>query len=388
MVLALRVDRNLTKSAIQCTLLAILACLMFSVSAYAGAEDKSVAESVKTTNWLSNMFSIDRLAVKTNAVDWMLTIPNIGVEYDLTASEYNSMTIGLSTKYNWETYHKITSPYVFNLFDIRPEFRYYYRQTPISRVKSDWTLKKFLKEQKNPIPWRAYYVGGYVNYSSYAIKLGQKGYQGPAIGFGASAGYGIPMYEYKSGVVDVEFGFSVGLQVTKKGTFVYNPYGEFFTGVIESSDTKMGLTPFPVVSDVRVAFVWRHKSIKDKVKEDTDKNKVERLFNVIKGDYNYNDYTKEWYDENLENTKSSREKREIMASDSLYRSGYYHELDEHEATLRSYIPNAFPSEMKEDPRVYQIIQKYEAKLEELIVKNKKVAIKQFEAVLSESKKKE
>ena len=368
--------------------MAISVVMSFSVSAYAGAEDKSVTESLKTTNWLSNMFSIDRLAVKTNAVDWMLTIPNIGVEYDLTASEYNSMTIGLSTKYNWETYHKITSPYVFNLFDIRPEFRYYYRQTPISKVKSDWTLKKFLKEQKKPMPWRAYYVGGYVNYSSYAIKLGQKGYQGPAIGFGASAGYGIPMYEYKSGVVDVEFGFSVGLQVTKKGTFVYNPYGEFFTGVIENSDTKMGLTPFPVVSDVRVAFVWRHKSIKDKVKEDTDKNKVERLFNVIKGDYNYNDYTKEWYDENLENTKSSREKREIMASDSLYRSGFYHELDEHEATLRSYIPNAFPSEMKEDPRVHQIIQKYEAKLEELIVKNKKVAIKQFEAVLSESKKKE
>lgn len=138
------------------------------------------------------------------------------------------------------------------------------------------------------------------------------------------------------------------------------------------------MTPFPVVSDLRVAFVWRHKSIKDKVKEDTERNRVVRAFNTIQGDYNYNDFTKAMYDEGLVNVHGNRKASEIMANDTLYRKGYMEQLDQQEATLRSYIPNAFSDDLKSDPRVYEIVKGYEEKLDELITKRKKDAVRQFE----------
>ena len=86
---------------------------------------------------------IDRIAVKTNAFDWMLTVPNIGIEMDLNGSEFNSFTLGLSAKYNWNTYHYNSNsgatyapPTTFNLFDIRPEAKYWYRTRKGKTTKS------------------------------------------------------------------------------------------------------------------------------------------------------------------------------------------------------------------------------------------------------------
>lgn len=337
----------------------------------------------------------DRFAVRTNAFEWLLTIPNAAVEFDLTGSEFNSMTIGLSAKYNWNTSHTYSPPAVFNLFDVRPEFRYYFRTRPVRHAGNGrQDLESFLKDRKirrdrngNEMgvkSWRAHYVGAYLNYGTYAFKLGRKGYQGNAFGIGLSAGYSIPMYEYRNGAVDVELGFSAGLQVCTRDLFVHNPNGYFYTKVEEGSK-PLHLTPFPVVSDVRVAFVWRHKSIKDKVKEDADRNRVKRYFNTIVGDYNYNDFTKASYDEYLENTKSGRERRDIMASDSLYRAGFEARLDEQEAALRSYLPNAFPGEFKSDSRVLQIVNGYESQLEKLIIRRKKKAMADFLSEWEKSK---
>lgn len=318
---------------------------------------------------------IDRLAVRTNAFDWMLTVPNIGLEFDLTDSEFNSMTIGLSAKYNWNTAHTYSPPLLFNLMDIRPEFRYYYRtRTPVRGDNTGWTLEKFLKDRKNPKFWRASYVGAYLNYGSYAFKFGKKGMQGDAVGLGASAGYSIPMYEYRNGAVDVELGFSVGIQAATRDMFMHNPNGYFYTKVEEGSK-GIHLTPFPVVSDVRVAFVWRHKSIKDKVKEDAVRNRLKLHFNRIEGDYNYNDYTKESYDIQLENTMSSSERRKVMESDSLYLNGFIALLDQQEQVLRSYLPNQFPAE--EDLHAQTIVEEFLQILEKRIVQRKKDALKLF-----------
>lgn len=303
---------------------------------------------------------IDRWALKTNAVDWALTIPNIGVEFDLMNSEFNNMTLGLSARYNWNTYHKYAPPSVFNLFDVRPEFRWYYRSTPMT--KSKWSIDKFLRERKKPRPWRAQYVGAYASYGDYTLKFGQKGYQGSVIGFGAVAGYGIPMYEYRSGAIDVELGFSVGLQVAQKDVFIHNHDGNYYANVLDKSK-GWHLTPFPVVSELRVAFAWRHKSIKNKVKTDVEKLRIKRHFDRNKGDFSspFETLTKEWYDENLGNTKSSKERREIMANDSLYKAGYKAELAKTVDNLKLNIAGVFPDEMKNSER--EDIREYVAHLE-------------------------
>ena len=363
-----------------------LLCAFFCIfillaPAHAAAEGEDAGEKVPEG---SRSSFIDRIAVRTNALDWMLTIPNLGFEFDLKNSEFNDMTVGLSAKYNWNTWHynrnngsAYAPPVAYNLLDVRPEVRYWYRTRKGVLKKDDLSVENLLKNRKHPKTWRANYVGLYVNYATYTFKFGKKGMQGMAYGLGASTGYSLPMYEYRNGAVDVELGFSVGLQLCTRDMFVHNPDGYFYTQVLEGSK-DMHMTPFPVVSDLRVAFVWRHKSIKDKVKEDTERNRVVRAFNTIQGDYNYNDFTKAMYDEGLVNVHGNRKASEIMANDTLYRKGYMEQLDQQEATLRSYIQNAFSDDLKSDPRVYEIVKGYEEKLDELITKRKKDAVRQFE----------
>ena len=327
---------------------------------------------------------MDRMAFKTNAFEWLVTIPNVGFEFDLMDSEFNDMTLGLTAKYNWNTAHRYAPPMVFNLLDFRPEFRYWYRTKKPTRASANekWSLEKFLKEKKHPKPWRAHYVGAYTNFASYTTKLGQRGYQGNAVGFGVSAGYSLPMYEYKDGFIDVELGASVGLQVTTTDVFVHSPDGYYYANVISESK-GLHLTPFPVVSELRVAFVWRTKSIKDKVKDDTEKARVKRHYAKLKADIIYpfeNETTKANYDEVLVNTKSDRERAQIMAVDSLYRNGFLQLLDETERTQLDNIPMAFPDDMKAHERadIREYVQSLEASLLKQVAKCKKKALAAFE----------
>lgn len=337
---------------------------------------------------------IDRFAFKTNAFEWLVTIPNFGVEFDLKNSEYNNMTVGLTAKYNWNTLHKYDNwsaefnpgpPVVFNLLDIRPEFRYYYRSVKAKPRKKDdrkFSLERFLMERKNPREWRAQYVGAYVNYANYTTKLTRRGYQGQVFGLGASAGYGLPMYEYKKGFVDVELGFSVGLQVCTKDVFIHNPDG-FIYMKVEDESKGIHLTPYPVVSELRVAFVWRSKSIKDKVKTDTDRKRVKSYYESrVKPDRlgPFKDLTKEYYDQHLANVYSEWKLPAIMASDSLYRAGYDALLEETREREVQQIATSFPGDMEQHERqdIRDYVQELKIELQELIAKEADKARTAFE----------
>ena len=369
---------------------------MFSVSvgAYASAETVTVEEGSVASIPSRGRF-LDRFAFKTNALEWLITIPNFGVEFDLLDSEYNNMTVGLTAKYNWNTTHKFDSwsqefnpgpPVVFNILDIRPEFRYYYRTVKASSKKKNannkFDIERFLKEKKNARPWRAHYVGAYVNYGNYALKFGQRGYQGDVFGLGASAGYALPMYEYKRGFIDVELGFSVGLQMAVKDVFVHNPDG-FVYMKVTSESKGLHLTPFPVVSEMRVAFAWRSKSIKDKVKEDRDKKRVKNYYETrVKGDriQPLLDLNKEFYDTHISNVMKPWEVSGFMANDSLYVAGFDALLKETAEREVQQIASAFPSDMEQHERqdIRDYVQELKVELQELIAKTAKETKKKFE----------
>lgn len=379
------------KMVVGALLLPIFGILACAGTAYAAPDSLVVSATVEPQIETFNAPMIDRIAIRTNALDWMLTVPNIAFEMDLNGSEFNNITVGMSAKYNWNTLHFNRStdktyapPAAYNLLDIRPEVRYWYRTRQAVRKKGDWSVESILKNRKSPKTWRANYVGAYANYGTYTFKFGKKGMQGHAFGVGASTGYSLPMYEYKNGAVDVELGFSVGLQLCTRDMFAHNPDGYFYAPVKEGTK-GLHMTPFPVVSDMRVAFVWRHKSIKDKVKEDVERSKVKAAFNTNEVDYNYNDFTKARYDEDLANTMSSRERTALMANDTLYRKGYMKNLDGQEETLKGRVPIVFSDEFKTDPRVHAIVKEYEAKLYKLIEKRKKDAIRKFEKEWAEQK---
>ena len=396
-------EQERRKSATGVLLCAILLAFSVSAEAYALAETTAV-DSGEKTEILTKSPIIDRFAFKTNAFEWMITIPNFGVEFDIFDSEYNSMTAGLTAKYNWNTGHKYGSwdaslnpgpPALFNLLDIRPEFRYYYRTKKALPKRKDakFDIERFLKEKKHPKPWRAHYVGAYLNYANYTIKFGKRGYQGQVVGLGASAGYALPLYEYKRGAIDVELGFSVGLQLATKDVFIHNPDGFIYQN-IEDESKGLHMTPFPVVSELRVAFAWRTKSIKNKVKEDTDKRRVKNYYESrVKDDRikPLQELNKKFYDEYLNNVKSPRELRAIMAKDSLYRAGFAALIKETADQQVAQVATAFPSDMEQHERadIRAYVQELKLQLQELIAKTAVETQKKFdkELALIEAQKK-
>ena len=98
------------------SLASLLLWSAFPVSAQYNNADANAREKAGRTVPFKDMWSI-----RTNALEWLLTIPNIGVEFDLSNSIYNRNTIGVNLRYNWNTTHNYTTPMVFNVFEVRPE---------------------------------------------------------------------------------------------------------------------------------------------------------------------------------------------------------------------------------------------------------------------------
>ncbi len=248
----------------------VFTCVFFCTFANAQVMNRThFAEALNRDYTLAERFSY-----RTNVLEWLLTIPNVGIEFDLSSSQYNRHTIGLEAKYNWNTYQRYAPSTVFDMFDIRPEYRYYYRHTQRApRAASDtarlgfarwWNERFWTTARKNPRPWRANYIGAYMDYSQYSFKFGgAPGLQGQSVGFGLSWGYDVPRYQYRKCAIDVEVGFSVGLAVTRYTAYSHTTDGYYYVPLPEKSK-NWHLTPFPVVSEVKLAFVLRPVSIESK----------------------------------------------------------------------------------------------------------------------------
>lgn len=222
----------------------VLACVLFPLVFMPGIMS---AQMISEDD--GQLTGIYRWSFRTNALDWLLTVPNLGFEYDLSGSAYNRTTLGMSAYYNWDSYHSSLPYNVFNLLKVKPEFRYYWRSTASGR--------------RNARPWRANYVGAYAEGGSYSLKLSEYGHQGYLASLGLTMGYGLPMYEYKSGAVDIELGFSLGVMMVTSDAYRLDSEAGRYVAVPERS-RGLHVLPYPVVSELSIAFVWRKSSIRNK----------------------------------------------------------------------------------------------------------------------------
>ena len=236
----------------------ILSCILFSLFFFTGVECYAQSPAMRkkaVENKDSIMPFKSRLAFKTNAVDWLVLLPNITAEFDLFGSPYKHYTLSLGIKGNWSTSQNYKPGIVYNLFDTRLEFRNYFRTTQrnfhhldsasfFQRLKEEvFTIKRF-----HPRYWRAYYWGVYADYANYNFKFGKRGMQGSALGLGVSGGFSIPLYGYRDNFVDLELGASVGLVYTKYDAYRHDEESNCYPRLPEKS--KGGhLVQFPVVSD-------------------------------------------------------------------------------------------------------------------------------------------
>lgn len=201
----------------------------------------------------------ERWAFRTNAVDWFLLTPNIAFEFDLSDSIYNRWTVGGGVKFN-DFFNKtdFSSRLVYNVMDFRLEGRRYFKSTHTwagrYRLNRDGSTKAW---------WRTYYVGPYIGYEKYSIKLFQNGYVGNMISGGVTAGFNIPLYQCRnSGAIDLDFGLSIGAALVDYEKWKEQPLGGY---AIVSTEKRF--LPYPILNDIRVAFVYRFKSVRNKYKE-------------------------------------------------------------------------------------------------------------------------
>lgn len=225
------------------------------VAASAATNVTTTTTTAKTTSAKASdsITGFDRWSFRVNALELLCTVPNFNVEFDVSSSPYNRWSLGLTAKYNWDTWHSVPPALVFNMFEIRPEFRKWFRMKP--------------KEGNDkPTRERAFFLGGYASGGTYSIKPGKYGIQGPLFGAGALFGYDFPLYTYRHFAIDFELGVAAGLAVTSYDGYTMNRSN---TDYIEAPGKSKGwhLCPFPVLSEIKACFVFRTLSIKEKYKK-------------------------------------------------------------------------------------------------------------------------
>lgn len=225
------------------------------VAASAATNVTTTTTTAKTTSAKASdrITGLDRWSFRVNALELLCTVPNFNVEFDVSSSPYNRWSLGLTAKYNWDTWHSVPPALVFNMFEIRPEFRKWFRMKP--------------KEGNDkPTRERAFFLGGYASGGTYSIKPGKYGIQGPLFGAGALFGYDFPLYTYRHFAIDFELGVAAGLAVTSYDGYTMNRSN---TDYIEAPGKSKGwhLCPFPVLSEIKASFIFRTLSIKEKYKK-------------------------------------------------------------------------------------------------------------------------
>lgn len=218
----------------------------------------------------------NKIGIRTNVVDWLFTIPNIGIEMEVGKSKYyrNPYTISLVGRYNWDAWSRYKPSMVFNVADIRIEGRKYWNTIDMSRLEAQevrdsmsyaqylWKYA-FKMNRLKPRKERGYYAGFYLGYHNYSIKFGSTGKQGMAFSGGLTAGFTIPLYSYRDRYIDLDLGGSIGLFYGKYDEYGYDAESDCYP---IKAKGKSALLPW--VTELRVALVYRFETVRKKTLTD------------------------------------------------------------------------------------------------------------------------
>lgn len=220
----------------------------------------------------------NRWAIRTNIIDWVALLPNIGVEFDLSKYLYKNWSVGLSAKGNWTTPSFFPNNVFYDLSTVRLEFKRYNR-TRMPNRDINWLARIFTWQKVNPNLERTWFLGPYIDFSKYNMKFSKTGHKGLAVGSGMTFGFGRSVYAYKNGVLDLELSASLGVVYTQFDSYTLNNKNNSYE-YVEKGMSKF--LPYPIISDIRLAFVYRFSTIKGKYKENsTIKSRFKELSRKI-----------------------------------------------------------------------------------------------------------
>ena len=307
----------------------------------------------------------DRFSFRTNAFDWLLTVPNFQIAYDLKPGEYNNESLLAEIKFNGHTYQSanVVQYYVFDLTDIRGEYRYYYRHT---RQKEGEPFDFWSFARPNPRPWIAHYLGAYADWSLFRIKPGQTGIKGWQGGVGVSAGIEIPLYEYPGGAVDLDLGASAGLSWVNMDTFKRSIDQIEY---IPKRDNIINF-PLPLITELRATFSWSRRSVRTKyVKTDPEIPMMKQAISDMETEFKAT--RKANFDEYL---KSTGRLAAVQASDTTYRREFV-----------EWVKQAEEDQIQRNIEYLPVNEERKVKLRKRVQRLGKDSIKEFDRIIRDEK---
>lgn len=134
----------------------------------------------------------ERISLRTNAVDWTLLTPNLGVEFDVKSTNWNRWAVGLTLKTKWNTPATFKNRVFYNITEVRADFRNYWRTRQINNKVPAHTgfIDRLFSCRRRVVkhPKTTYYRGAYMSFSDFSMKFGREGHQGKALSAGITYG--------------------------------------------------------------------------------------------------------------------------------------------------------------------------------------------------------
>lgn len=222
----------------------------------------SRAQIFESKTGVDTLTFAERISLRTNAVDWTLLTPNLGVEFDVKSTNWNRWAVGLTLKTKWNTPATFKNRVFYNITEVRADFRNYWRTRQINNKVPAHTgfIDRLFSCRRHVVkhPKTTYYRGAYMSFSDFSIKFGREGHQGKALSAGITYGIIKPLYAFRTGnTLDLDLGFDAGFVAVNSEKFTYNRADNCYTR------TKQGswkVVPFPMPTAARVGFVYRFGS--------------------------------------------------------------------------------------------------------------------------------
>ena len=207
----------------------------------------------------------DRLSVRTNGTDWLIMVPNVGVELDLGKLNYNRLTAALNLRWKWGTGHTFVPKMVYNVFEVKGEVRSYWRTRKVTAEdgvfpphKHIWDKLMSLRRREPKHPITTFYRGVWLSYATYSFDfeaIRKYGRQGSAVMGGVLYGIQRPLYRYRNGrSIDLDLGVSIGAALVKYDTYKRDVDNNRYRKV---SKNPIGWKVLPVVNELRAGLVYR-----------------------------------------------------------------------------------------------------------------------------------
>lgn len=223
------------------------------------------AQWTPTEKRLDTLSVTDRLSVRTNGTDWLIMVPNVGVEFDLGKLNYNRLTAALNMRWKWGTGHTFVPKAVYNVFEVKGEVRSYWRTRKLTDEKGAfpphkhiWDKLMSLRRSEPKHPVTTFYRGVWLSYATYSFDfeaIRKYGRQGSAVMGGILYGIQRPLYRYQNGrSIDLDLGVSLGVALVKYDTYKRDVDNNRYRKV---SKNPIGWKVLPVVNELRAGLVYR-----------------------------------------------------------------------------------------------------------------------------------